>query len=288
MSKRQFYPFPRLVPSEIAWQKWSVSVDGEPIGVDDLADHWDANSLISFAISARISQEAMGAMGITEPLLAVTAACADTAHSVSMDAPAEVSGEALTATVELDVAGRNISQVIDLRADVIGHDDSASWLSRRIIAEGPRLRVPLESDLIGFPTSSSSFDTRGLPPAPWRIHVAADSLDVPFMHSVRLELNEDYPTIRRLINGKPDPGTDAELSASITRVLIATVSRLWDGGEGRLEDIAAEYPDSITAAAQRAAEQRASSSISDAVNRYRLRPERLEYDIASRQRILRG
>lgn len=288
MSKRQLYPFPRLMPSDIAWQEWSATVDGESIEVDDIADHWDANSLISFEISARIDGEAMRALGITAPTLAVMVSCAETAYSVSIDAPVGASGEAVAVKAEVSIAGCDVSQVVDLRADVIGKDSSEPWLRRRILAEGPRLRVPLESDLIGFPTSSSSFDRRGLPAAPWRIHVAADSLDAPFVHSVRLELNEDYPAIRRLIGGRPDAATDAELSASITRVLIATVSRLSDGDEVRLEDIAAEHPDSITAAAQRAAEQRASSTLSEAVNHYRLRPERLEYNIASRQRILRG
>ncbi|MGL3148953.1 hypothetical protein ACSS7Z_01205 [Microbacterium sp. A82] len=186
----------------------------------------------------------------------------------------------------MDISGHNVSQIIDLRADVIGKDDNEAWLSRRILAQGPQLRVPLDSDLIGFPTSSSSFEARGLPAAGWRLRVTADSLEAPFVHSVHLELNVDYPAVRRLIANRPDSATDAELNASITRVLIATVSRLWGDGDARLEDIAAEHPDSITAAAQRAAEQRAALSISEAVKQFRLRPEALEYAIASRQRIL--
>lgn len=288
MTTRKLYPFPRLTPSDIVWLGWSATLDGEVIEIDDLADRWDAISKISFEITARINRPVIEAMGITAPVLTVTAACADTAYSMSTDALITGSGELISTTAKVDVAGHAVSQMIDLRADVVGKDASASWLSRRILAQGPQRRVPLDSDLIGFPTSSSSFETRGLPAAPWRLRVTADSLEAPFVHSVNLELNVDYPSVRRLINSKPDAQTEAELNASITRVLIATVSRLWGEGEARLEHIAAEHPDSIVAAAQRAAEQRAALSVSEAVKRYRLRPEELEYAIASRQRILGG
>lgn len=286
MTTRRLYPFPRLIPSDVVWLDLSTTLDGELVGIDDLADQWDVNSTISFEVSARINRSAVEAMGVTAPSLTLTVTCADTAYCVSADALLTGSGEFVSSTARVNVAGDTVSQSMDVRADVIGRDDSAAWLRRRILAQGPQLRVPLESDLIGFPTSSSSFEARSLPAAGWRLRVTADSLEAPFVHSVHLELNVDYAAVRRLINNKPDMATDAELNASITRVLIATVSRLWGDGEARLEDIAAEHPDSIAAAAQRAAEQRAALSLSEAVKRYRLRPEELEYAIASRQQIL--
>ncbi|MGO1414217.1 hypothetical protein [Agrococcus casei] len=258
--------------------------------IDELTDHWDANSELSFEISVRIDAIPLKQMNVTEARLALTATCADTAYVSYADVPVDGEASELKGTAVLEVSGHDVSQMLELRAEVIGRDDSAPWLARRIIGVGPQARVPLDSELVGFPTSSYSFDNRGIPAAPWRLVVSADSLDAPFAHSIRLELNDDYTSIRRLINGKPDPATDAEINASITRVLIATVSRLWDAEAGSisLEAVAAEFPDSITAAAQRAAVQRAALSLSEAVSMCRLRPETLEYAIASQQRTLRS
>lgn len=288
MSRRRLYPFPRLASGELVWTDWSVRLDGEAVEVGDLADRWDANSAISFEISIRISKQPMSRLSIRGAKLAAIVACSDTALSTFADADLVDEGESLVGSTIIEVSGAEIAQELDVRAEVVGLDESAAWLARRIVAEGPKLRVALDSELVGFPTTSSSFDKRGILPAPWRISVTAEALDAPFVHSIRLELNEDYPSVRRLISGRPDAATDAELNASITRVLVATISRLWSEGDPKLEEIAAEHPDSIAAAAQRAAEQRVTLSLSEAVSRFRLRPEELEYAIASKQRMLRG
>lgn len=288
MTKQRLFPFPRLSSKAVHWGEWRARLDGDVIALDDLPDQWDASSELRFGISVRVDPRGFEDLGVSEPRLALTVACADTGFSVCDDVPLSDDDPARTAAADIRVDGSDVSQIVELRAEIIGRDDREAWLRRRILAEGPQSRVALNSELVGFPTSSYSFEKRGIPAAPWRISVAADSLDAPFVHSVRLELNDDYQSIRKLISSRAEPAVKAELDASITRVLIATVSKLWDAGEGRLEDVAAEYPDSIAAAAQRAAEQRAALTLGEAVNRYRMRPEELEYAIASKLQILKG
>ncbi|WP_350270230.1 hypothetical protein AAFP32_00910 [Brevibacterium sp. CBA3109] len=195
----------------------------------------------------------------------------------------------MTAEAELRIDGNVVSQVLTVRTELIGEDNSQPWLRRRIVAEGPTLRVPLDAELDGFPTSSYSFDKEGMPEAPWRLVVSADELEAPFAHSVRLELNEDFAPVRKLIGGNPELYVVRELDATIVRVLIASAARLssTDARDKTLEEVAAEYPDSIAAAAQRASEQYLQMSLSAAIKSYRLTPDKHDYEVAVGTNLLK-
>ncbi|WP_432790469.1 hypothetical protein QYM46_01470 [Brevibacterium sp. K11IcPPYGO002] len=151
------------------------------------------------------------------------------------------------------------------------------------------MRLPLDTELDGFPTSSYSFDKEGMPAAPWRLVVSADELEAPFAHSIRLELNEDFAPVRKLISGNPDPHVVRELDAAIVRVLIATATRLSStiADQKSVEEVAAEYPESVVAAAQRAAEHYLQMSLSAAVKSYRLTPEQHEYEVVAGTNLLK-
>lgn len=289
MTKQMLYPFPRIATQHLEWGDWAIRINGVQATDGSIADEWDSNAELVLGISVRVKSETLSDLGIDSPALTLTATCPSTAFSTYDDAEFRTEPSSATAATELRIAGTEVSQLLTIRAEIVGNDQSQKWLRRRILAEGPSLRLPLDTELDGFPTSSYSFDRQGMPEAPWRLVVSADELEAPFAHSIRLELNEDYASVRKLIAGKPEPHLARELDATIVRVLISTATRLSAGSaEGQsLDEVAAEFPDSIAAAAQRAAEQYLQLSLNAAVNTYRLKPERYEYEVATGTNLLK-
>lgn len=294
MSRTVLFPYPRLSAGEVRWSNWTITVDSHQTEVNEVSDKFDADSVVIIQISATLDLASLPDVGVerAHARLLLYVACRDTAFSVSAETHFVEDATTATASASVSLEGRAISQALDLAAHVIGPLDPPcehAWLSRRIIAVGPNARVPLDSDLTGFPTAASSFSESGIPDAPWRIVVTADDLATPFAHSVRLELNEDYPAIRDLMDGKGTSIVHDELNASIARVLISTVSALSSSSPllGSLEHVSAEEPDSITAAAQRASKQFLNLNLSAAVKELRVRPERFEYLLANGTGILR-
>lgn len=289
MTKQRLFPYPRLAAGDLSWGIWNIRLNGAQASESEISDDWDSNAELSLGISVRASTDRLNSLAVRNPKLVLTVNCPSTAYSVSRDAQLQLGKSSMTAETELRIDGNVVSQVLTVRTEIIGEDNSQPWLRRRIVAEGPTLRVPLDAALDGFPTSSYSFDKEGMPGAPWRLVVSADELEAPFTHSVRLELNEDFAPVRKLIGGNPEPYVVRELDATIVRVLIATAARLssTDARDRTLEAVAAEYPDSIAAAAQRASEQYLQMSLSAAIKSYRLTPDKHDYEVAAGTNLLK-
>lgn len=289
MSRQRLFPYPRLSTSDLDWGDWAIQLNGSQIAESAIADDWDSNSVLTLGMKVRVDSRRLNSLGVRNPRLTLATACPSTAFSIVKDVQLQLGQASMTAEAELRIEGGHVSQVLTARTEIIGEDPSKPWLRRRIVAEGPTLRVPLETELDGFPTASYSFDKQGLPEAPWRLVVSADELEAPFAHSVRLELNEDFAPVRRLIAGNPESHVVHELDATIVRVLISTAARLSSGNAVRRppEEVAAEYPESVAAAAQRASEQYLQMSLSAAIKSYRLTPEKLDYLVAAGTRMLK-
>lgn len=284
MSRVVLYPYPRLSPSETTWTRWAAQIDGRTVDVDAIADSWDADADLTFRISTTTTTQALESAqaDLRRTRLVISVSCGDTAITTSADAPLTAAANVVSATADVTLHGREVSGELELRACLIAPHAEVPWLTRRILIDSPQLRVPLTSSLAGFPTIAYSFNAEAVPDTPWRLIVMAEDIQEPFMNAVRLELNEDYRLVRELMDGNADPHTQAELSAAITRVLIGTCARLRDrAGDSRtLDDLIMEEPDSLVAAAQRAAEQYLKKSLSDALTEYRSRPERFEASLA--------
>lgn len=289
MTRQRLFPYPRLAASDLDWGSWTIRLNGSQTSESAISDDWDSNAELSLGVSVRAKTDQLNKLGVRNPKLVLTVNCPSTALSVSRDAHLQLGQSSMTAEAELQIDGKVVSQVLTVRTEIIGEDISQPWLRRRIVSEGPTLRVPLDTELDGFPTSSYSFDKEGMPEAPWRLVVSADELEAPFAHSIRLELNEDFAPVRKLIGGDPEPHVVRELDATIVRVLIATAARLssTDAAQTTLEEVAAEYPDSIAAAAQRTSEQYLQMSLSAAIKSYRLTPDKHDYEVGAGTNLLK-
>lgn len=292
MSRLVLYPYPRLSASAVEWTAWSASIDGRAVEIDDIVEIWDADALLSLRVGVRVTKQAADEADVpaADMRLVASISCKDTALTVESEAGFAIDSDEVSAAVEVTVPGCGISEALEVRSRVIAPVPGVAWLSRRVLAECSPRRIPLNSELDGFPTVAFSFASEGLPDGPWRLIVIADDAEATFAHSVRLELNEDYALVRELMEGRTSAFVEAELEASIARVLIGTVSRLLSGSsDPRTPDvIAAEAPDSLAAAAARASRTYLHVSLSSAVAEHRQQPERFEYALAAGVGILRG
>ncbi len=288
MSRVVLYPFPRLTHGSVAWGQWSFTANGRQTTGQDLCDVWDSNSELSFAMTATVDSSSAQSLGIRSPELIITVSCQETAYSVSRRSRLVHDKNRMSASCSLTVLGEDIAQSVQLRAQIVSAAPAeelaeAPWMSRRIVAELPVATIPLSSDLTGFPTSAQSFRESNSLEAPWRVSVNATELSDSFANSVRLYLNVDFPLVRELIAGKPRPHVEVALSTSITQVLLNSARKLHDESEdGKSPSaVAAEYPESLAAAAERAAEQYLRMSLSEAVAEMRLRPDTFEYRLSA-------
>lgn len=285
MAKLILYPYQRLDAADLSWSPWTATISGNATSLDAIADAWDANAELAFRIAVAVSGSGFERCGVApdNARLVVSASCKDTAYTTVEEATFARSGQELVAEAAVTVPGQVVSESVELHAHVISRGTGPRWLARRILSERATERIALDSAIVGFPTVAFSFEEHHLPAAPWRLVVDADDAESVFAHSIRLELNEDLGPVRRLMEGASDPHVNRELVASITRVLIGTVSRLLDGtSESRsAAQIAAEAPDSIAAAAARAAAQHLRKPLNDAVQEYRRQPERFEASLAA-------
>ena len=280
MSKVVLSPYPTLRSNATSWSKWIALVNDKEFDLDQVADNFDAQSRLNFSITVNVDSSAIENIDISQEsvYLVASISCNSTAFTTNQTVHLEKIGDGLQAAVSISIDGTYIAESIILGAQLITRSSTASWLDRRIISSSPSLRVPLDSDQIGFPAVSFSFDEAGLPSAPWRLIIEADDPEASFMHSVRLELNEDFPLIRDYLDGKKVPLVSSQVTASIIRTLVATVSRLtFESGDERTPDqIAFDAPSSITASANRAAKQYLKRSLNWAIVEYRNRPEAFE------------
>ncbi|WP_424464157.1 hypothetical protein [Pseudoclavibacter helvolus] len=294
MNRVLLYPYPRLEPANISWSAWRIVLDGHEVTTGEFTDAWDANSAMEFSLSVSIPSSSLLRMRGGNPVLLLSASCAETAFTDTAETPFVASPTSLTAAGSLSLSGADISQKLTLRAQVLmpveAQGRAPEWTSRRILGEARALDLELDSDLSGFPTSARSFSAAHLPDAPWDIKVTATDLSDSFSNSIRLYLNEDYPLVRELMNGKPKPHVEAELSASIARTLLNTSRRLWDMAPEieSPDDVAAQHPDSIAAAGKRVAGTYLRMNLAEAIHLIRSRPETVEFRVASAAGVLKG
>lgn len=289
MSKVVFYPFPRL--QSVNWSELTATVEGAAYTFDQLPDLWDSNSEATFRVSAAIDRAVFEVVeaDLASTRLVIEVTSRDTAYSSVKEASFVYKADSLEATVEIDVTGSSVSESLEISTSIIAPVDEIRWLRRRVISTGPGVRVPLNSDMVGFPTSAFSFNEEQLPAAPWRLVMSAEDLEAPFAHSVRLELNEDFQVVREFIEGKANPSVRAELVSTIARVLIGTIAgiKLTSNDSRSAEEISEEAPDSITAAASRASAQYLGSSLDAAIGLYIRQPELFDYRLKSGSDLFR-
>lgn len=282
MSGTRMYPFPRF-DREVDWSSISATVEGHPVELHELADRWDAASTITFEITATIPMDLHRKLKDSSPQLVVTGGCAITNVSVSSEAAFVVGSTRSSATATISIPGSVLADRVDVRASVIVPHADIPWLSRRVIAERGVEKVSLDSSLSGFPTISISFEENKIVAAPWHVRVSAISLTDPFAHSIQLVLNEDYPRVVALIEGRAEPYVESALHRSILRTLLHTAARLAVEEHGSLElsAVAAEYPESIGAAAAKACSDYLQRDLSSVLSVLRRRPEDVEMWIAN-------
>lgn len=277
MSSVSMSPFPRF-DSRVEWSAISASVDGHSRDLGELADSWDADSEVAFEVTATMPIELHKELESDSIRLALTGGCSSTGVSVSSESAFTRGSIRSSATATISIPGRDLAGRVDIRAVVIAPHMNIPWLSRRVIAERRPERVGLDSSMTGFPTVSISFTENSMPDAPWHVRVSATSLADPFAHSIQLVLNEDYPRVVALIEGRAEPYVASALERAILRTLIQAVARLraQEGLSASLRSIAAEHPDSIVAAATKACSDYLQRDIDSVISTSRTRPEDVE------------
>lgn len=292
MSKIVLSPYPRLATSSVVWGAWTSTIDDRAIALEEIADQVDAHSNLTFSTSVAVPVRDLELLNLdtNDSELVLTVSSNATALSMTSSATLARSGSDCRASATVTVPANAVAETIVLRTQLITKSGATGWLTRRIIADGPVFRVPLHTDQVGFPTVSYSFENANLPNVPWRLIVEADDPEASFMHSVRLELNEDFPAVCEYLDGKNMPMVSSQIIALIVRVLVGTVSRMVsnDGDQRTPEEIAMQAPNSITASAARAANQYLRRSLNWAVAEYKSRPEVFEMALAERTAIPKG
>lgn len=283
------FPFPR-VQEHVSWSGVRLIVNGQPTEPGDLADRWDSDSLIRLSINAQVpSREIAKLELLTGPSLVLTVGCNDTSESFTTEVDFKASSSDLQAAAEVEFDGSRVAQRLTVRASVTAPFGDVPWLKRRILAERPVERINLDSELSGFPTTAMSFSESSLPAAPWTLAVFATALSDPFAHSIRLNLNTDFPRVEELIFGRPEPYVENALQVAITRALIQTARRLADeaGSDAEIRIAVTEYPESIAASADKACRDYLRRSLEEVITLARRQPERLDTLIDSAFGILR-
>lgn len=281
MSGTRLYPFPRF-DRDVEWSPISATVEGRPTGLHELADQWDAASTITFEVTAALPVDLHLALEESNPRLVITGGCKNTGVSASSESAFIVGSTRSSATAAISFPGGVLAERMDVRASVIVSHTDIPWLARRVIAERGSEKISLDSSLTGFPTISISFEENKMMPAPWHLRVSAVSLMDPFAHSIQLVLNEDYPRVVALIEGRAEPYVESALHRSILRTLLQSASRLAseEGEFFSLKTIAAEHPESIGAAAAKACSDYLQRDLSSVITVLRRRPEDVEMWIA--------
>lgn len=289
MNAIRLFPYPRI-DNAVEWSRTSILSNGQPVAVDELADRWDADSSLSFAVSASVPNEKIESFKDGDPVLNLSIGCRETGETTYSSAQFSKDSSKSYATATVTLKGAAVAERLELRATVTAPLGESAWLSRRIVAARTVEKINLDSHLVGFPTSAVSFKANNLAPAPWVIRINAVSLSDPCANSVRLLLNEDYPRVVELIEGRARPYVEEALQATIVRSLLSTVQRLSaiDGGDSDVSDVIAEFPDSIAAAAEKSCRDYLNRSLPAVLTLLDREPETVEHHIASAVGFLKG
>lgn len=291
-------PFPRLDPSSASWQRWAVDCDGRDVSLQDLAEHCDANSSLTFLIDVSVDADALEALESPgSPVLVVSVTCSATAFILTHRTPLTRSGDRFVARGELRLDAHEVTAQLDLAATIVAPVADQPWLRDRIVAEAKTEKVSLEPSQPGFPVSVVSFRNESWQAAPWRFDLYAAGLEDGFRSSMRLYVNEDYPQAIDLLDGTAPRISMALLEADIARQLIAAAHRLSrdlaeSGSDaslsGDVDAVAEENPESIAAAAARIAARFFQRSLREVCGIYRDEPEYFEYLLMSVTHLLEG
>lgn len=289
MSSIRLFPYPR-VDSVVEWEQTSILSNGQPVAADELADRWDADSVLSFTVSASVPNTELESFSDGRPVLNLSIGCKETGESTYSSGQFSKDSSKSYATATVILKGSAVAEQLELRATVTAPFGASPWLNRRIIASRPVEKINLDSHLVGFPTSAVSFKANNLTASPWVVRVNAVSLSDPCANSIRLLLNEDYPRVVELIEGRARPYVEEALQASIVRSLLTTVQRLsaFEGGISQLPDVIAEFPDSIAAAAEKSCRDYLKKSLPAVLSLLEREPETVEHLIASAVGFLKG
>ena len=282
MSRVSMSPFPRF-DSTVEWSEISASIDGHRMDLGELADRWDADSAVDFEVTAAMPQELHTELGSDRIRLVLTGGSSSTGVSVTSESAFIRGSTRSSAAATISIPGSVLADRVDIRATVIAPHMEIPWLSRRVIAERRPERVSLDSSMTGFPTVSISFNENSMIDAPWQVKVSAASLTDPFAHSVQLILNDDYPRVVALIEGRAEPYVESALERAILRTLIQTIARLsaQEMPSDSLGAIAAEHPESIAAAAAKACSDYLQRDLASVISMSRTRPEDVEMWMAA-------
>lgn len=289
MSSVRLFPYPRI-DNVVEWSRTSILANGQLVAVDELADRWDADSTLSFTVSVSVANSKIESFKDGRTMLNLSIGCKETGESTYSCAQFSKDSSKSYATATVILKGSAVAEQLELRATVSAPFGDNPWLSRRIIASRPVEKINLDSHLVGFPTSAVSFKVNNLAAAPWVVRVNAVSLSDPCANSLRLLLNEDYPRVVELIEGRARSYVEEALQATIIRTLLTTVQRLSanEGETSELADVIAEFPDSIAAAAEKSCRDYLNKSLPAVLSLLKGEPETVEHLITSAVGFLKG
>ncbi|SMY11418.1 hypothetical protein [Brevibacterium jeotgali] len=285
MTGIKLYPYPRI-DEAVEWSEVSIAVDGHSVEHDELADRWDAHSTITLSVTATVPLAQFRKNSSTAPVLTLTAGCYSTAESVAARSQFVLGATRASASAQVSMGGAKIAQQLEVKATLTVPFGDEKWLERRVIAQRRPEKINLDSELSGFPTSAVSFKDNNWREAPWMIDISAVDLTDPFMHSIRLTLNLDYPRVVELVEGRAEQYVEMALEAAIIRALLQTARRLADestrgevdeyGRDDAVTRAIEEFPDSIAAAAEKTSRQYLNLPLGSVISRLRSRPEGVE------------
>ncbi|GAA4510812.1 hypothetical protein [Brevibacterium yomogidense] len=281
MSSIKLYPYPRIDRS-VEWSETAIAVDGRAVDRAELADRWDPHSTISLSVTAGVPLDEFERYQVA-PVLTLTAGCYSTAETVSSRAQFVRGAQRASASAQISIDGSRIAQELDVKASLTAPFGDEAWLGRRIIAQRRPEKINVDSELSGFPTSAVSFSENNFRQAPWMISISAVDLTDPFMHSVRLTLNLDYPRVVELIDGRAERHVETMLDAAIIRTLLQTARRLADDSDrdDSVHRAVEEFPDSIGAAADKTSRHYLKRPLNSIITLMRSKPEEVEMLILS-------
>lgn len=283
-------PYPRLDSSHeerVRWLPPLLQIDGREIEPQQLPNEWDHNCVIRLQIRVQVAGSQLAFIGVEEAHLTATVACRSTGWSTSLSrmlAPVEGGLDSLAQGLTVEVPGEEVAGEISVEASIIAPwgdaNDGHQWLTRRIIASRSPLRLILSGGDDSFPTSALSFQERNWRPVPWRLDILSQDPADAFKTSVRLYLNEDFPSVRQFISGNDNMQQGPALRMMVMRSLIQHAVIMCSNFETDLDSIAIEFPESLAAAAKGiAVADLKFNSLTSALNSFMHRPDIIEMQL---------
>lgn len=299
MASEVLYPYPRLEPDDVRWPRWGVTVDGAPLGLDELDDRVDLQSEIGFRLHVMVHSAGVRETGYRPDSFEVVAEMQspDTNVRRAVRRRLEEDSEGhLSADITLETLGAELGQEFVLEAAIvrlpgpgeIGHD---MGMPQRLMERPPEKHRLAER--ARFPTVGYSFDAAGLRAVPWFLEVDADDPQAPMNVHVRLHLNTDLDDVEALLEGNSTEAMMTDLARDTARSLIHETRRLVAavsaGGAGmELQRVVRENPESVLAAAHQASVTYLNSDLSEAFHLFDEDPREFEMRLASGTRYWNG